>query len=84
MFREIIRKRLEQKNLSQIMLGKMTGIDVSTISSFLAGNRSMSNKNIEKIMGALKLTLVPVPGFKYGYGMDMSPGNASEEGEKEL
>lgn len=73
MFREIIKSRLEELDITVTKLGNLTGIDKSTISSFLAGNRTISNKNIEKIMGVLRLSLVPVPGFKYGYDDQSQP-----------
>lgn len=83
MFREIIKKRLEQMNLTQVKLADITKINKSTIASFIAGNRSISNNNIEKILTALKLTLVPIPGFKYGYGEDNKPTEPVKEGESE-
>ncbi len=48
-------------------LSMATGIDKSTLSCFLSGNRTISNGNLEKIMDVLRLSLVPVPGFRYGY-----------------
>lgn len=81
MFREIIKKRLEGSNITLTKLGNLTGINTSTLSSFLAGYRTISNKNLEKIMSVLRLTLVPIPGFKFGYDEKPEETEPVKEGE---
>lgn len=67
MFREKIKERMAEIRMPMTRLSMATGIDKSTLSCFLSGNRTISNGNLEKIMDVLRLSLVPVPGFKYGY-----------------
>lgn len=67
MFREKIKERMAEIRMPLTRLSMATGIDKSTLSCFLSGNRTISNGNLEKIMEVLRLSLVPVPGFKYGY-----------------
>ena len=73
MFREKIKERMAEIRMPMTRLSMATGIDKSTLSSFLSGTRTISNANLEKIIDVLRLSLVPVQGFRYGY----SAGNDS-------
>ena len=46
-------------------LAARTGINQSSITSFLTGSRAISNANLDLILNALGLTLVPKKGFTY-------------------
>lgn len=76
MFREKIKERMTEIRMPMTRLSMATGIDKSTLSSFLSGTRTISNANLEKIFEVLRLSLVPVPGFRYGYN-DNSMSNAT-------
>lgn len=65
MFREKIKGTLYEKGISINELAHKTGVNASTISSFLVGSRAVSNENLDKILGALELTLVPKSKFVY-------------------
>ena len=54
-----------EKNISIKDLAHDTGINASTISSFLAGSRAVSNENLDKILQVLELTLVPKAKFVF-------------------
>lgn len=45
-------------------LAESTGINKGSLSSFLNGSRTISNKNLDLILDSLNLTLVPVKDFK--------------------
>ncbi len=45
-------------------LSERTGINKGSLSSFLNGSRTISNKNLDLILDSLNLTLVPVMDFK--------------------
>lgn len=65
MFREKIKGTMYDKGLTVKELAKRTCISTSTISSFLVGNRAISNENLEVILKTLDLTLVPKANFVY-------------------
>lgn len=65
MFREKIKNTMTARKISTKALAAQTGILASSISSFLSGQRNISNGNLEEILKALGLTLVRVEGFKY-------------------
>lgn len=65
MFREKIKGAMYDQQVSVKVLSQKTGINASSISSFLNGDRAISNENIEKILDALRLTLVPKKNFVY-------------------
>lgn len=71
MFRELFKKWMTVRNINAVNLSKLTGVSTSTISSFLTHKRVMSNANLEKIMKALQITLVPIRDFKFG-SVDLS------------
>lgn len=63
MFREKIRGEMNEIGLGVKQLAQKTGINQNTISSFLTGSRSISNSNLECIIDALELTLIPKSNF---------------------
>ena len=65
MFREKIKGTMYDKQISVKELARRTQINPSTISSFLVGNRAVSNENLDKILSALDLTLVPKARFVF-------------------
>lgn len=66
MFREAIRERMMELRITNKKLSEQTGIPASSISSLLSGARTTSNGNLDKILKALKLTLVPAKDFEFG------------------
>lgn len=82
MFREKIKERMAEIRMPMTRLSMATEIDKSTLSSFLSGTRTISNGNLEKIIDVLRLSLVPVPGFKYGYN-DNIVNNATPDADGE-
>ena len=71
MFREKIKERMKEIGMPMTRLGMITEINKSTLSCFLSGRSAISNANLFKILDALRLSLVPVPGF-HGQGRDDS------------
>lgn len=67
MFREKIKGKMNEEGISVKDLSAKTKINPSTISSFLVGNRAISNENLDIILEALELTLVPKAKFVYQY-----------------
>lgn len=65
MFREKIKGKMNECGISVKDLSNKTKINPSTISSFLVGNRAISNENLDTILEALELTLVPKQRFSY-------------------
>lgn len=65
MFREKIKGKMNECGISIKDLSNKTKINPSTISSFLVGNRAISNENLDIILEALELTLVPKAKFAY-------------------
>lgn len=65
MFREKIKGKMNECGISVKELSEKTKINPSTISSFLVGNRAISNENLDTILKALELTLVPKVKFTY-------------------
>ena len=65
MFREKIKGKMNECGISVKDLSVKTKINPSTISSFLVGNRAISNENLDTILEALELTLVPKSRFTY-------------------
>lgn len=65
MFREKIKGYMNERGISVKDLSAKTKINPSTISSFLVGNRAISNENLDTILAALELTLVPKARFTY-------------------
>lgn len=75
MFREKIRGKMNETGISVKDLSAKTKINPSTISSFLVGNRAISNENLDIILEALELTLVPKAKFSYqGNNPQIDPG----------
>lgn len=66
MFREYFKKWMTARKINAVSLSNLTGVSASTISSFLTNKRTMSNANLEKIMEALQITLVPIRDFEFG------------------
>lgn len=83
MFREKIKERMAEIRMPMTRLSMATGIDKSTLSSFLSGTRTISNANLEKIIEVLRLSLVPVPGFRYGYNDDNVSNATPDRGGNE-
>lgn len=82
MFREKIKERMKEIGMPMTRLGMITEINKSTLSCFLSGRSAISNANLFKILDALRLSLVPVPGFKYGYnGKDRDDSSQCLKGE---
>lgn len=65
MFREKIRGAMNELGIGVKVLAQKTGVNQNSISSFLSGSRSISNSNLETIMKALDLTLLPKSNFDY-------------------
>ena len=65
MFREKIKGKMNEDGISVKDLARKTKINPSTISSFLVGNRAISNENLDIILSVLELTLVPKPKFVF-------------------
>jgi|AATF01.1.fsa_nt_gi transcriptional regulator with XRE-family HTH domain len=75
MFREKIKGKMNECGISVKELSEQTKINPSTISSFLVGNRAISNENLDTILAALELTLVPKAKFTYqGNEPQIDPG----------
>ncbi len=75
MFREKIKGKMNESGISVKQLAEMTKINASTISSFLVGNRAISNENLDTILESLELTLVPKSKFVYqGKEPQIDPG----------
>ncbi|WP_288116903.1 helix-turn-helix domain-containing protein [Bacteroides acidifaciens] len=75
MFREKIKGKMNEAGISVKDLAAKTKINPSTISSFLVGNRAISNENLDTILDALELTLVPKSKFVYqGEKPQIDPG----------
>lgn len=75
MFREKIKGKMNECGISVKELSEKTKINPSTISSFLVGNRAISNENLDTILAALELTLVPKAKFTYqGVEPQIDPG----------
>lgn len=55
---------MRKAGISNLDLSERTGVNKGTLSSFLNGNRSISNKNLDLILDSLNLTLVPISNFK--------------------
>lgn len=65
MFREKIKGVINERGLTIQKLSKMTRVNASSISSFLSGSRPLSNENLDALLSALDLTLVPKANFHY-------------------
>lgn len=78
MFREKIRGAMNESGIGVKVLAQKTRINQNSISSFLSGSRAISNSNLETIMNALDLTLLPKSNFVYEKGDENT--NHSEEG----
>lgn len=64
MFREKIKSAMRMAGVTGADLSEKTGINKGSISSFLNGSRTISNKNLDLILDTLNLTLVPKKDFK--------------------
>lgn len=56
---------MNEQGISIKSLAAKTGINHSSITSFLTGSRAISNANLDLMLDALGLTLVPKKGFTY-------------------
>jgi transcriptional regulator with XRE-family HTH domain len=55
---EQLKDQIEASGISRYRISKETGVAQSTISSFMAGRRSLSLANVDKIGEALGLELI--------------------------
>jgi len=63
MFREKIRGEMNVRGIGVNVLARQTHINRNTLSGFLCGSRALSNRNLDIVLDALGLTLVPKAHF---------------------
>jgi plasmid maintenance system antidote protein VapI len=57
-FTEQLKRAIRESELSCYALSQATGVDQSTLSKFLSGQRGLSLDSVDKLVDALGLTLI--------------------------
>ena len=58
-----VRRKINERGMKVKDAACLTGINASTLSSFLKGSRSISNRNIEKLMEVFDICVLPLEGI---------------------
>lgn len=56
----VVKERMNALNLKAKDLAALTGVNLSSISSFISGKRNISIKNLETIMSRIRLAVKPI------------------------
>jgi hypothetical protein len=63
-----LRAAIAGRGLTAYAVARMTGVDTSVVARFLAGERGLSMKSLDRLCEALELELRPSPGAPGGAG----------------
>ena len=66
MFREAIKKEMSMQGVTVSALSADCGINLSSLSGFLHGERTLSLKHLDNVLGRLNLVMLPRENFVFG------------------